>query len=60
MARGPVPARHSGNFLATQSAACLSDPRRRHMAIHAVLHHETTYQYGTLGRAAYAGVRLSF
>ena len=23
-------------------------------------HYETTYQYGTLGCAAYAGVRLSF
>jgi vitamin B12 transporter len=23
-------------------------------------HYETTHQYGTLGRAAYGGVRLSF
>ena len=43
-----------------------SYPLREHLELYGRLenladkHYETTYQYGTLGRAGYAGVRLSF
>ena len=43
-----------------------SYPLRGHLELYGRLenladkHYETTYQYGTLGRAGYAGVRLSF